>query len=294
MEEPKYSIEQIAARTGKPPAYVVGRLKLTELSPVVVEAFYREEIGVSHALLLAKLQPDQQETWTAVITGPDTKKAAAEMVAALYDRSLDAYLPHAWPSGFGVFREDRSNLQLQFENMLKPLQQLLGTWPLARKDVQMTYRSFPADITVNLWRYRYYGRGDAKGGGVLMSNGAVPTESLRRADGMEQAGEDKAAARQLGLAEKAKAPGEPGAQGPSPDLSKVSARKNLNETAFFFPHLISEPFRNGLHEAFVFAIVACLIAAAASWSRGGRYVHPAAAGDLEVEEPMAAPVEAAL
>jgi hypothetical protein len=38
----------------------------------------------------------------------------------------------------------------------------------------------------------------------------------------------------------------------------------------FFPHLISEPFRSGLHAAFAFAIVACLIAAAASWSRGGR------------------------
>src|SRR6202789_2708768 len=61
LEEPKYSVEQIAARTGKSPVYVAGRLKLTELAPVVVEAFYREEIGVSHALLLAKLQPDQQE-----------------------------------------------------------------------------------------------------------------------------------------------------------------------------------------------------------------------------------------
>jgi MFS family permease len=38
----------------------------------------------------------------------------------------------------------------------------------------------------------------------------------------------------------------------------------------YFPHLISAPFRTGLHEAFVFAIVACLVAAAASWSRGGR------------------------
>ncbi|HEY4347121.1 MAG TPA: MFS transporter [Gaiellaceae bacterium] len=40
----------------------------------------------------------------------------------------------------------------------------------------------------------------------------------------------------------------------------------------FFPHLIVEPFRSGLHSAFAFAIVACLIAAVASWSRGGRYV----------------------
>ncbi len=40
----------------------------------------------------------------------------------------------------------------------------------------------------------------------------------------------------------------------------------------FFPHLISPPFRVGLHEAFAFAIVACLVAAVASWSRGERYV----------------------
>ena len=41
----------------------------------------------------------------------------------------------------------------------------------------------------------------------------------------------------------------------------------------FFPHLISAPFRTGLHEAFFFAIAACLIAAAASLLRGGRYQH---------------------
>ncbi len=36
----------------------------------------------------------------------------------------------------------------------------------------------------------------------------------------------------------------------------------------FFPHLISHSFRSGLHDAFLFAIVACLVAAVASWSRG--------------------------
>jgi hypothetical protein len=41
----------------------------------------------------------------------------------------------------------------------------------------------------------------------------------------------------------------------------------------FFPSLISQPFLKGLHEAFIFAIVACLVAAAASWFRGKRYVH---------------------
>ncbi len=41
----------------------------------------------------------------------------------------------------------------------------------------------------------------------------------------------------------------------------------------YFPRLISSPFQQGLREAFDFAIAACLIAAAASWLRGGHYVH---------------------
>jgi MFS family permease len=41
----------------------------------------------------------------------------------------------------------------------------------------------------------------------------------------------------------------------------------------FFPHLITSPFQSGLHAAFDFAIIACLVAAGASWLRGGKYVY---------------------
>jgi MFS family permease len=47
----------------------------------------------------------------------------------------------------------------------------------------------------------------------------------------------------------------------------------------FFPHLISAPFHSGLQEAFIFATLACVVAAVASWSRGKRYVDT----DLGVE-----------
>ncbi len=52
----------------------------------------------------------------------------------------------------------------------------------------------------------------------------------------------------------------------------------------FFPNLISAPFRDGLHAAFIFAIVACLIAAAASMMRGE---HPAYDHDAA---PASAPI----
>ena len=61
LEEPKYSIEQIAAKIGKTPVFVASRLKLTDLVRAAIEAFYADEIGVGHALLLAKLPADQQE-----------------------------------------------------------------------------------------------------------------------------------------------------------------------------------------------------------------------------------------
>jgi hypothetical protein len=49
----------------------------------------------------------------------------------------------------------------------------------------------------------------------------------------------------------------------------------------FFPKLISAPFHSGLHAAFAFAIVACLIAAAASLMRGGRYRY----GEMAAAKP---------
>jgi MFS family permease len=56
-----------------------------------------------------------------------------------------------------------------------------------------------------------------------------------------------------------------------PHLSHAHATYLTGRT--YFPQLMSKPFSDGLHEAFDFAIAACLIAAGASWLRGGKYVH---------------------
>jgi MFS family permease len=57
-------------------------------------------------------------------------------------------------------------------------------------------------------------------------------------------------------------------------LAGLSAHSQAALTgSSFFPNLISAPFRDGLHAAFLFAIIACLIAAAASLMRGGHPAH---------------------
>lgn len=60
-EDGAYTIEKIAARTGKAAAHVAQRLKLLGLAPAVAEAFARGTIGIAHAQLIAKLAPDVQE-----------------------------------------------------------------------------------------------------------------------------------------------------------------------------------------------------------------------------------------
>ncbi len=57
-------------------------------------------------------------------------------------------------------------------------------------------------------------------------------------------------------------------------LDQLSAADRMALTGHsFFSNLISRPFHAGLAEAFVFATLMCLIAAAAAWLGGNRYVH---------------------
>jgi hypothetical protein len=210
-------------------------------------------IGWEH--FTSKLAPAQKETWTAVIKGPDAKKAVAEMVAGLYDASLDAFQMHNWPSTFGVFREDYSILTSQFENMAKNLSHLQGRWPRDRKDESMSYRSFPPDVVMNLYGFQFmnrdrgmaFGRGGGAGG-FPMPSAAAPPMAMRSmamsADAQGGAAEgalaEAADGLMLGDAMAAQDKRAEAAPAPAPDLSNVSARQNLNETAFFFPHLLSD------------------------------------------------------
>jgi len=67
-------------------------------------------------------------------------------------------------------------------------------------------------------------------------------------------------------------------------LHSLPARQSADLTGRqFFPQLISSPFHTALVYAFVFAIIACVVAAFASLLRGGKYHH------LQATVPPAAP-----
>ena len=209
---------------------------------------------------VSKLEPGQKETWTAVITGPDAKKAVAEMVAALYDQSLDAYLPHDWLQGFDVFRQDWSRLQLAVRELgprARAVAGQLAAGPEGRRD--MTYRSLPGEhhrepVGLQVLRRR---QGRRPGQAAMLRRGRRNAAWRRRHGRWRPArAAARPAKRGCGKAEQMDAAGAAKqATGGrrrrrrrpprGPDLGQVSARKNLNETAFFFPHLLADERRQG-------------------------------------------------
>ena len=69
---------------------------------------------------------------------------------------------------------------------------------------------------------------------------------------------------------------------PGPTVASITSRS-------FFPSLITQPFADGLRGAFAFSVAATLVAAVASWLRGGKYYHvETAPGRVE---PTAAPAQ---
>jgi ParB family chromosome partitioning protein len=56
-----YTVETIAHKVGKSPAYVYARLKLTALIPEAKQAFYAAKLTVAHAFEIARLQPNEQQ-----------------------------------------------------------------------------------------------------------------------------------------------------------------------------------------------------------------------------------------
>ncbi len=100
---------------------------------------------------VSKLEPGQKETYTAIITGPDAKRAVGEMVASLYDESLDQFLPHHWMHRFDAFRQDYPYLRSRFESYGQQLQHLTGNWNRRSKGVEVSYRHYPSDLIDEWW-----------------------------------------------------------------------------------------------------------------------------------------------
>ena len=213
-----------------------------------------KDLKIKWEHFVSKLTPGGKETWTAVITGPNAKTAAAEMVAGMYDASLDAFVPHAWANQIAnLFYQDYSQISLRYRNQAKHLNGFHHNLRRPQKNANARFRYFNNQIVDNartwsdLWHdiqpahYRYFGPGGF-GGRVRTASFEDADEEV--ADFSNATRANKTAYRSPALvADKAREASVSGrgqsGNSSGPNLDQVSARTNLQETAFFYPHLIA-------------------------------------------------------
>jgi hypothetical protein len=214
------------------------------------------QLEVRWERFVSKLEPGQKETWTAVITrraagggtgtsGGDSRgsveAAVAEMVATLYDASLDQFAGLNWPNQFDFFYQDYSTAQPHYVNTWKGLRHLHGSWADRYVPVEAAYRQLLPDLLGGHDVQTLLMARSAKVGGPMLAPAPTASFGAQVAD-MAAAPGAAPSPEAAGLNQSGGgAPAEQGTRSATPsDLAQVSARRNLSETAFFFPQLTSD------------------------------------------------------
>jgi len=217
-----------------------------------------KNLDISFETFRNKLLPGEKEEWRMKIAGKDKDKVAAEMVATLYDASLDAFMPHGWD--FSIYPGYWGNRQwnMIYNSQIETARVHDGGWN--------SYNGFPGRYypQFNWFGYdfegSYYGagygghyRGSVKCRSMdyeeAMPCSAPAPASEKEEDRSSELKSKKASAGNVddligglvddksvlnNISHKAS---ESNQKAPKPDLSQIATRTNLNETAFFYPAL---------------------------------------------------------
>lgn len=212
-----------------------------------------KNLDISFATFRNKLNPGEKEQWQIKIKGPHGAGVAAEMVATLYDASLDAFRGHAW--NFNVFPSNYLSLNWFSNSFQISNSQNCGVF---QAPTGFSHRDYDR---LN-WFYFYptlrssYG---APGGIGRMSRskgeGAIPPPSpmamaeaapdvtvngkIQSVDSLKAAkAYDKSSFNVDGTV--SEADNQPSQKSKSEE-APLQIRSNFNETAFFYPRLYTTP-----------------------------------------------------
>lgn len=204
-----------------------------------------KDLKLSWQRMVSKLEPGKKEKFKLTVQGPKASNAVAELVAGMYDASLDAYHPHQWTQKLNYFRSNNDWSNWLFQN--NP-EYLINRGNFTHEYVASagSYRSFPSEILYQSSYHLYVRPLSARGRsmdfaapaapmamakGMAMAEAAPEMASLSSADMVTQDAAAPAGSNGVG-----NSAGE-GGSAANVNLDSVSPRKNLQETAFFFPHV---------------------------------------------------------
>ena len=200
-------------------------------SDVIHVPWSNKELDISYSTFRDKTLPGSEETWTLKIKGNKNEKIAAEMLAGMYDASLDQFRMHNW---------NKPNIYPQYysRNAWSGTQNFSDVQAYAQDYSREMYRNFKKIYDRLIFGSSYYGsRYRFEEVNVSSRDMSITGNLESRAPGLKAQTAPSA-------------PMESDADGVADtvdlldngteDLAPqegIQVRTNFNETAFFFPHL---------------------------------------------------------
>ena len=222
--------------------------RLYTQSQTISVPYANKDLNISFETFRNKLQPGEKDEWRIKIKGKQADKVAAEMVATLYDASLDEFRANYFSASFWGYDYARLAWASQGSFGTSSSKEFVENWSPYKYP---TYNS-PVFDRFNWFGYSFYnyGRGgrrsNAKNSKVNLGSSSdywfgdeemamsAPAPAMMREESKKEMKADDAAM----PAEKPGnlAPAKP-QQGTTNKEQATKIRTNFNETAFFYPNL---------------------------------------------------------
>jgi 5-hydroxyisourate hydrolase-like protein (transthyretin family) len=208
--------------------------------------FTNKDLDIEYTSFRDKLAPGQQEEWRIKIKGKKGDKVMAEVLANMYDQSLDVFAPNNY--SFFPYTSFTENSSISSHSFAAAGSEV-SIHSLKREQY---YGVTPKEYPYLLWQDSYYGggysrsgrgkslhrmsvaaRGEAMDDGAVMEMAAAPmaTEAVNGILGEEKAKVAKTV--DVFEAKAVKTESKKGSKKSDP----IKVRTNLNETVFFLPNL---------------------------------------------------------
>jgi hypothetical protein len=205
--------------------------RLYNHSEIISVPYSQKEITIKIETFRDKLSPGEKEQWRLKLSGNDGEKLAAEMVATMYDASLDQFGANTFD--FNVNRFWWPMLRWSSQKGFAPsrTQIIEKNWneTIPTKEKQLdNIQWFGFNFNAGYGTY-LKAAGVADGSIMIRGNSSVQSETLSLMSKAESFDQEVSFAVEQGLNQPTL---------PEP-LTTVPVRKNLNETAFFYPHLLT-------------------------------------------------------
>lgn len=204
--------------------------QLMQLSRDVVVPWDDRRLEVEVATFRDRIRPGSGETWTVKVRGGGGEAAAAELLAYMYDRSLDVFAPHTPPNLLDLYPTRTGG---------RPFDASLGYSHPLWSSGSGWYWAPPAELRpdrIQVWTVRGYSEKETAEGVAVTVTAESPMMDERRIStgAVAQSADMNASA-------PAPPPPPPAPAAPAPPAAPVELRSDFSETAFWKPHLITGP-----------------------------------------------------